>query len=535
MHSQSATLNKGYGYAFLSGLMLVLSFPDINFYPFAWIALVPFMVFLYDSDRKTAFRSGLFLGIVYFFGTVYWIYHSMNKYGSIPLVPSLVLVLLLCLYLSLYTAVFSYLYASYTRRTDLPSLFVAPVLWTALEFLRSYALTGFPWSSLGYSQFKFLPLIQIADVTGVYGITFLVMAVNGALTDVLLFKRRQAERPLASVLPTMIGFAFVGLAIVFSLAYGFYRLYQSRPGHPVKVAVVQGNIEQDKKWDPAYQQAVISTYRDLSFSAAASKPELIVWPETALPFFFGRNRELTEQVTGFQKQLDSYLLFGSVLIKQERHVEPPPKNGRRPEPKTRAPRAPLADAGYANGAVLLDKNGNITYIYDKIHLVPFGEYVPLKRLLFFVNKLTVGAGDYIPGDSHIKAVAPFGSFGTLICYEVVFPGLVRKFYVKGGDFIVNITNDAWFGKTHGPYQHFSMAVFRAVENRKPVVRAANTGISGFIDSSGRITGTTGLFERTVLTRTVKTDGTLSAYTKYGDIFSYLCIVCTLLLLIMKRR
>jgi apolipoprotein N-acyltransferase len=148
--------------------------------------------------------------------------------------------------------------------------------------------------------------------------------------------------------------------------------------------------------------------------------------------------------------------------------------------------------------------------------------------------MVVVVGDYVPGDSYIKAVTPFGSFGTLICYEIIFPGLVRKFYVKGGDFIVTITNDAWFGNTHGPYQHFSMAVFRAIENRKPVIRAANTGISGFIDSSGRIVSTTELFKRTFLVGDIKTDKTITLYTKYGDIFSYFCFICFILLLIRRK-
>ncbi len=247
--------HQGYWYALLSGLLLFLAFPEINLYPLAWIALVPFLVFLYDSDKHTAFRSGFLLGVVYFFGTIYWIYHSINKYGSIPLVPSLFIVLLLCLYLSLYPALFAYLYSSCTRKAVVPSTFVAPVLWTTLEFLRSYALSGFPWSSLGYSQYKFLPLIQVADLTGVYGISFLVVAVNGALTDVLLRKRRQVDKPLASLLPIYSGFAALGLALIITFAYGFYRLYQTRPGHAVRVAVVQGNIEQDKKWDPTNRKS----------------------------------------------------------------------------------------------------------------------------------------------------------------------------------------------------------------------------------------------------------------------------------------
>lgn len=523
----------------MSGLLLAASFPGANFYLLAWVALVPYFVILYESDRQSAFKAGLLLGVVYFFGTIYWIYHSINKYGSISFVPSLLLVLLLCIYLSLYTAVFSYLYNSYTRKTNLPAVFVAPVLWTTLEFIRSYALTGFPWSSLGYSQYKFLPLIQIADITGIYGVSFLIVAFNGAIADILLLKRRYAERPLASFLPSVSGVAIVGIAILTTFIYGFYRLYQNRDGQNIKVAVVQGNIEQDKKWVPVYQKSVMSAYQDLTVEVSKESPDIIIWPETSLPFFFGRDAELTETLVSFQKQMNSYLLFGSVLIKESKPDEAlssSNKSGvKKDEDKNSLFSRYPASTGYYNSAVLLDKNGNITYSYDKLHLVPFGEYVPLRSLLFFVNKLTAGIGDYIPGDSYIKAVTPFGSFGTLICYEIIFPGLVRKFYVKGGDFITTITNDAWFGRTQGPLQHFSMAVFRAIENRKPVVRAANTGISGFIDSNGRILDKTDLFKRTFLIRTIKTDRTLSVYTKYGDIFSYLCIICSLFLVIMRKK
>ncbi len=181
--------------------------------------------------------------------------------------------------------------------------------------------------------------------------------------------------------------------------------------------------------------------------------------------------------------------------------------------------------------LLLDKEGKIIYQYDKIHLVPFGEYVPLRRVLFFIDKLVAGIGDYLPGDQYIKAETPFGSFAPMVCYEIIFPGLVRKFYSTNGDFIVTVTNDAWFGKTAGPYQHFSMAVFRAIENRKPVMRSANTGISGFIDSNGRIIARTELFQRQVLTGEIKTDNTLTYYSRYGDLFTYFCIVISAILFI----
>jgi apolipoprotein N-acyltransferase len=189
-----------------------------------------------------------------------------------------------------------------------------------------------------------------------------------------------------------------------------------------------------------------------------------------------------------------------------------------------------------NSVILLDKEGKKTYQYDKIHMVPFGEYVPLRKVLFFVDKMVAGIGDYVPGSQYIKADTEFGSFASLVCYEIIFPGLVRKFYSKNGDFIVTITNDAWFGKTAGPYQHFSMAVFRAIENRKPVMRSANSGISGFIDSNGRIIAKTELFKRQFLTEEVKSDNTLSFYSKYGDLFIYFCmLVVTILFINLKSR
>lgn len=518
-----------YGPSVLSGFLTFLSFPRAEFYFLAWIALVPLLVCLHGKNGKAAFKNGITFGLIYFFGSTYWIYHSIHKYGSIPLIPSLLLVVLLSLYLSLYPGFFSFLYTFMMRRTSLPTLFVAPVLWTTLEFIRSYALTGFPWSSLGYSQFRFLPFIQIADITGVYGISFLLVAFNGAIADVILLKTRRAERPLYPLFPTVTGFVLFCGILTATFSYGFFRLHQTRPGTPVKVAIVQGNIEQDRKWDPAYQQEVTDVYKSLSSRLTEIRPDMIVWPETALPFIFATDRERTSRLVEFQRNLNAYLLFGSILARQGAEE----RTSGYPESAPLRARAIAETERFTNSAVLLDRDGNISYTYDKIHLVPFGEYVPLRSLLFFVDKLAFGVGDYLAGTRYTRAVTPFGSFGTLICYEIIFPGLVRKFYIQGGDFIVTITNDAWFGMTNGPFQHFSMGVFRAVENRKPVVRAANSGISGFIGSDGQILATTGLFERRTLIREIKTDRTLTLYTKYGDIFSYVCIVSALLLLIKR--
>lgn len=498
-----------YGPALISGILLVLCFPTMDLFLVAWFALVPLLLLLYDKGPRDAFKTGMVFGVPYFFGTLYWIYHSINHYGGLSLPASIAIVVLLCLYLSIYTGIFALLFSVAIKRTKLPALLIAPVFWTVLEFLRSYIFTGFPWSSIGYSQYKFLTIIQIADITGIYGVSFLVVAFNGALADAFLIRRRTRDMPLFPSSQTMAGFVILSVFLVVCIVYGQVRLNQDRPGKLIKVSAVQGNIEQDMKWEPSSQDEVLSIYKDLSLKAATSHPALIVWPETAVPFMFKSDKRYTQELIDFQKQLGSYLLFGSVIIKGK-------KNDR---------------LILSNSAVLLDDNGTLSYIYDKIHLVPFGEYVPLRKILFFIDKLVVGIGDYASGDSHLRATTPYGDFGTLICYEIIFPGLVRKFYSTGGDFMVTITNDAWFGRTTGPYQHFSMAVFRAVENRKPVIRAANTGISGFIDSNGRILSRTELFQRTVLTQEIKTDSKRSFYSRYGDLFSYVWIIFSVVLLV----
>ena len=500
--------------AVASGVLITLAFPSYDLYLLAWISFTPLLLSLWGRTQKEAFRTGYAFGVTYFFGTLYWIYHSIHVFGGMPLVASFAVVFLLCLYLGLYPAVFSYLFLVIIRKTKLPALLIAPVLWVVLEFLRSYALTGFPWASIGYSQYRFLYVIQIADITGIYGVSFLVLAVNGALVDIVLIKRKLREMPLYPMGYAMTGMLALGIMLIASLGYGAWRLGQERAGSSFSVSIVQANIEQDKKWEPAFQKEVLHIYFDLSKKAVADvPPQLIVWPETSIPFLYGYDEANTEKLLQMQKSLGSYLLFGTVMVKE--------KTG--------------GKSLLTNSALLLDPAGKLVYKYDKLHLVPFGEYVPLRGVLFFIDKMVAGIGDYVPGESYVKAGTDFGGFGTMICYEIIFPGLVRKFFTKGGDFMVTMTNDAWFGKTAGPYQHFTMAVFRAIENRKPVIRAANTGISGLIDSSGRIKAATSLFTRQIVPGQVKMDNTRTFYTKYGDIFSYLCIVGFIIIVLNIKR
>lgn len=499
---------KKYFLPALSAFALVLSFPPFNLFFLAWFCFLPFFFFLYKADDyKTVFKGGLIFGFLYFLGNVYWIYHSLYYYGSVPLILSYVIVGLLALYLALYPAFFALIYKNLSK-TLLPTAFYAPFIWVSLEVLRTYLFTGFPWALIGYSQYKFLIIAQIADITGIYGISYLVLLFNCFIFDLWSFKENKRRYPLLPYIPIVTTVIVVSVVFIFSIGYGIKRLYEPDIGKNFKAAIIQGSIPQNEKWDFNKINEILNIYKNLTMQAKIYNPQFIVWPETAVPFVFDKNR-FTRDLIEFVKQQNVYLLFGSIMEREKDK--------------------------YTNSAILIDPNGTVAYYYDKIHLVPFGEYVPLRKILFFIDKLTVGIGDYQAGSSYTVAITPFGKFATLICYESIFPGQVRKFYQKGGQFIVNITNDGWFGNTSGPYQHFSMAVFRAIENRKPLIRAANSGISGFIDSKGRIINKTKLFERTYLIENVQTNEKMSFYTKYGDIFAYLCIVFSLIFVIGNTK
>ena len=482
--------------ASISGLLLFASFPSIDLSLFAWIALVPLFVALNGQTARNAFLLGGLCGIVFFAGTVNWMAHTMNVHGNLAFIPSAVITLILCAYLALYPALFAAALAHIGRRRKRAFFLSAPALWTSFELARALLFGGFPWALLGYSQYAVLPVIQVADITGVYGVSFLIVFFNSALAAFL--NDRKQLLPLASAL----------LLTAIALGYGWLRLAGPTQGPGIRISVIQGNIEQDKKWDPAYQRKTFAVYQRLTREALREHPDLVIWPETATPFYFGgadpAARSMTRELSGFVKANKVPLLFGS------------------------ATQNPSTPAVLHNSAFLISADGSVAGSYHKLHLVPFGEYVPFRNVLFFVGKMVQAEGDFEPGyDYPLMFLSVAGQqvpINTAICYEIIFPDLVRRFVRKGSSIITTITNDAWFGKTAAPFQHFSMAVFRAIENRVPVARAANTGISGFIDDKGRILSASGIFSEDYRTSSVSPGGALTFYTAYGDIFSYLCVL-----------
>jgi apolipoprotein N-acyltransferase len=497
--------------AIISGIILVVIFPKFNKEWLAWIALVPLLLALWNKPLMLSFWLGWLTGAIAFGGTLYWVTNTMVNYGNLPLGVSYLLLFLLVAYLGLYIGFFGLLLSYLVPRHLLFWSFFPPFLWTSLELARAYFLTGFPWASLGYSQFQTLPIIQIADITGVYGVSFLIVWVNAVLAVLIIGLKEQRlawGQTLLICLPPI---------LVMALSLGYAQKVKSSALPPIKknkaikVAIIQGNIEQDAKWDPSYQDQVVAIYKKLTLSAAANRPHLIVWPETATPFFYQSDSHYSPEIGSLAYRTGSYLLFGSPAYQ---------KNG--------------AIIKMFNRAYFISPQKKSLGYYDKMHLVPFGEYVPLQRFLPFVHKMVEGIGDFYRGDDYTVMSMPQGRFSVLICFEIIFPHLVRQFVKNGAQFLANITNDAWFGRSAASYQHLSMGVFRAVENRVYIIRSANTGISAFIDPEGNINQATELFVRAIIHGTIwPKGGKTTFYTYYGDLFAYLCSVLIIIPLLIK--
>ena len=517
--------------ASITGLLYPICFPDFDFGPVAWVVLVPLHLALDGCTARRAFRIGWLAGLIAFVGVMFWVVTAMHQYGQMPLVASYTAMVLLCTYLGLYVAVYAAALAWLRRQAGHAGFFAAPFVWVTLELVRTYLLSGLPWALLGYSQYKWLSIIQSADHTGVYGVSFLVVLVNAALAEVSLWSLRQWQ---PQPVQTSGGDSFpwltpsaAALGLALSLWYGHAQLQESigsasneTPAavRTIQIGLVQPNIDQAKKWDAAYRRETLDRYARLT-AHAAEGTALVVWPEAATPFFFEQEPDYRAEVAGLTQALGAPLLFGSPTLRYY-------PNGR---------------PYLLNSAYLLSKQGKILNRYDKQHLVPFGEYIPLRFLLFFLEKFVVGIGDFEAGTIPTVFQLPAkpeehsSKFGLVICYEVIFPDLVRQFALNGAQFMVTITNDAWFGTSAAPYQHFTMVVFRAVENRVAFARAANTGVSGFIDPQGRILLATPIFSEVSVKGEIPISRVSTFYTWHGDVFAFGCVIITGLFPVAARR
>ncbi len=498
-------------FALLASGLLTSSFPKIGADWLIWIALVPLFYALNDLSPKQAFLVGVISGVGHFYTLLYWLIPFLMKFGYLSVPLSMAAALGLAMYLALFFGFFALIFSKCGNRYGI-AVFLMPVSWVSLEFLRSHLLTGFPWELFGYSQFNRLHLIQISDIFGVLGVSFLILLSNITLYLILIFftGRSWYGRDVSgkAVIRTS-GLTILIFILVF--CYGYFRIQTvsdeiSSAGH-LRIGVVQGNISQEVKWNSAYQVSTIEKYLDLSVSLKASHPDCVVWPETAMPFYlFGqRDKDLTDRVLKGVKTTGAHFLIGSPAFEYRD-----------------------TSAVYYNRAYFVSPEGQQVGWYDKVHLVPFGEYVPLKKYLPFIDKIVEPVGNYIGGEKGKVIWWDHIGVGTLICFEVIFPDLARKLAENGAAFFANITNDAWYGRSGGPYQHFSMIVFRAIENRRALVRSANTGISGFVDPLGRVMDKTRLEEDAAMVRRIPVMHGETLYMRLGDSFAVLCLIVTIL-------
>ncbi len=498
-----------------SGVLHPLLFPYFDLGFLAWIFLVPLYLALARCGTRRAFWMGWLSGVIAFVGTMHWVVTAMHLYGKMPLLLSYALMLLLSTYLGLFFAIYAFLFV--WLRSRLPSLIVlaAPCVWVTMELVRTSLFSGLPWTLLGYSQYRWLPAIQIADLAGVYGVAFVLVLVNVALAELGLWAlaRGRGGEPVPS---PWVPVAAAMLVVLFTVGYGYARLAALRGeesgsiagmARSLRIGLVQANIDQAQKWDPAFAQETIGRYQQLT-EWAAEDTDLVIWPEAATPFLFEREPDYRHLVTELVKRRSTPLLFGSPAVGYEADGRP----------------------YLLNSAYLLSGQGQVIGRYDKQHLVPFGEYVPLRSILFFLDKLVQGIGDFKPGTQptilHLPQQTPKEpiTFGVVICYEVIFPDLVRRFAAEGVDFMTTITNDAWFGRSVAPFQHYGMVVLRAVENRVSFARAANTGISGFIDPTGRIVSASPIFQQAALKGALPIGRVSTFYTRFGNVFAYGCVI-----------
>ncbi|MEJ2745508.1 MAG: apolipoprotein N-acyltransferase, partial [bacterium] len=375
----------------LSGLLMTVSFPDTDWNLLSWVCLLPFFIAIDGKDWKETFRIGYLGGVAFYWSLFYWL-NNVTVAGF----------LVLTLYLALYFPMFGIAVNWVNRRGRIPIWLFAPFFWTALEYLRTYLFTGLPWGVLGATQHRFIPLIQISSITGVYGVSFLIVLVNAALYDCMIERGRRCAAAVVTAC----------VVVALCLVYGAMKLAEGAPGaKTVRVAMVQGNVPQEEKFGEGFQREIVRRFYDLTASVAREKPDLIVWPETSVPGYYMYDPMLKSSLASLQKETLTPLLFGSA-------------------------HAAALDGctEYYNSAFLLDSNGAPVERYDKIHLVLFGEIIPCKRFLPFLKRFVPFEEDFSPGETSTVFSIPKGRFAVLICFEDIFPDLAREAVRRGALF-----------------------------------------------------------------------------------------------------
>jgi apolipoprotein N-acyltransferase len=513
--------------AILSGVLQILAFPLPNLYPLSWVAVAPLLVAVLRAREPLDIRlpaslsqkllpatalQGFFLGyvsgILWYAGTCYWVYHTMHLYGGLSAAAAAGILMLFCLYLGFYEGLFGLtvaLLAGGRPGTSRRALFLSPFVWVALELART-RISGFPWDLLGTAQVNNISLSRLATFTGVYGVSFEIMLVNTAFAAAFLVGREKRKVILID-------------AVVAAAVLQLLMLIRPAPLRTDHTALlVQENIPilPSDDWTAQYFQSTISDLSRLSVAPETEgtpKPDLVVWPESPAPFYVNDAR-FRRAIAAVAEKNRAYVVAGS--LGEDAGV-------------------PAGTGQAYNSAALMSPQGQWVARYDKIHLVPFGEYVPFKSIFGFAGGLTQAVGEFGRGSSREPLEVDGYKLGVFICYEAVFPDEVRQFARNGGQVFVNISNDGWYGDTGAWAQHLNQARMRAVENDRWLLRDTNTGLTASIDPYGRVVASVPRKQRTALEAPYALVNGTTFYTRYGDWFAYLCAIISVAALLWRYR
>lgn len=478
--------------AILSGVLVGISFPPLKLGIVVWVGFVPLLRALDQSPPAKSAALIYLAGVTSNIIAIYWL--SLNSGAPLPVVFASMIGAVI--YLALYWAILGYLFSLIHVRTG-KGFFILPFLWVSVEYLMSFGPLGFPWISVATTQVEYLPVIQLVEYTGIYGITFWIILLNIILYRYVLIPSAMKRRLMTSGL----------LVLVIPWLYGYARIemvsFQSGEDKDFRIALVQPNVGPHEKWDPLKRNWVFDHLDSMYVEAAKENPQMIVWPESATPFYLRRNFTRLNWVKQRVKKAQIPLLTGAVdweISSGTRKIY--------------------------NSVFLIHPDQSIR-VYRKIQLVPFGEYNPLSEQFPLSDELSLG--HFSPGNSYTVFTVGNVPFSSLICFESAFPQLVRKFVNRGAKILVIVVNDGWFGKTSEPYQHAALARFRAVEHRIPVVRCANTGISAIYEVSGRSSALLPLDSQGIISAGITPRKVLTFYTKFGDLFANISILSVIIL------
>lgn len=476
------------------------AFPPLPLGFLAYFFLFPLLIALEDASPRRGFKLAYFFGLISNFLLLYWIAWQFF-YGETWLLPGSIGALFI---LAIYPGIWGWLYCFIKKKFGNLALILAPFLWVSLEWVRSLWEIGFPWLDIGYTQTNYLSLIQFSSLTGIFGVSLWVIFLN-----IFFYLLVEYRKNLFTVISVSI---LIVLLILVPYLYGRKALTEPVSAAKIKVALIQGNIDMNVKWNPKYLHHSLETFYSLTQEAATENPELIIWPETSAPCYLAYEPFYFDWVKNLSDSLNIPIVLGTddyQAVTEKQYV-------------------------FYNSVFYFQPQQGLANKYYKMQLVPFAEKLPLSGKMRVLNKIQLGQANFSSGENYTLFDSPKGKFATLVCFEIVFPNFVRKFVQKKAGFIVNITNDGWFGKTVGPYQHASMSIMRAIENRISIARCANSGISMLVDPYGRIIEKTTLFQQVNLIGEIPLKNKETFYTRNGNITALVSFFLSLVFLVLAK-